>query len=160
MVVSLYGMLRYADQSVPRAASDFRPIFDTALGKRVIVAGDFNIHTHSNVPAERRRAGPILALLESLGLRDLVRNAKNEGLLRQGHREYLEQPCPCGLPDCSHVRTYRHPRSKKGAMANNDYMFATEDLVARLQSLEIMNGDADEAWLHSDHAPMIADFKL
>ena len=45
-------------------------------------------------------------------------------------------------------------------MANNDYILATEDLARRLQSLEVMNGDADAAWLHSDHAPIVADFEL
>ena len=159
VVVSLYGMLRYADQSVLRAASDLLPIFDTPLGKRVVLAGDLNIHTHSNVPAERRRAGPILGVLESFGLHDLVRAAKEAGILKQGVQEYLE-PCPCGVQDCSHVRTHRHPRHLKGAMANNDYMFATEDLVGRLQSLEIMNGDTDPSWKHSDHAPMIAEIAM
>ena len=63
--LSVYGMLRYADQSVLRAASDLLPIFDTPIGKRVVLAGDFNIYTHSNSMAERRRADPILAVLES-----------------------------------------------------------------------------------------------
>lgn len=159
VAVSLYGMLRYADQSMLRAASDLLPIFDTPIGKRVVLAGDFNIHTHSNSMPERRRAGPILALLESFGLRDLVRHAKRKGILNQGAQEYA-QTCPCSLPDCSHVRTHRHSRHAKGAMANNDYLYATETLADRLQSLEVMNGDSDPSWQHSDHAPMIAGFEL
>ncbi len=159
VVVSLYGMLRYADQSVLRAASDLLPIFDTPLGKRVVLAGDLNIPTHSNNMSERRRAGPILALLESFGLCDLVRRAKEKEILKQGVQEHLES-CPCGLPDCSHVRTHRHGRHAKGAMANNDYMYATDDLADRLESLKILNGDTDQSWGHSDHAPLIARFAL
>ena len=41
-------------------------------------------------------------------------------------------------------------------MANNDYMFATEELADRLESVTVMNGDNDSAWTHSDHAPMVA----
>ena len=159
VAVSLYGMLRYADQSILRAASDLLPIFDTPLGKRVVLSGDFNLHTHSNSMPERRRAGPILALLESFGLCDMVRRAKETGVLKQGPQEHLE-PCPCGLPDCTHVRTHRHSRHAQGTMANNDYMYASEDLAARLESLEILNGDADPSWRHSDHAPLIARFAL
>ena len=159
VAASLYGMLRYADQSVLRAASDLLPLFDTPLRKRVILAGDFNIHTHSNIEAERRRARPILDLFESIGLHDLVHHAKDAGLLKQGVQHDL-QSCPCGAPDCSHVRTHRHSRHAKGTMANNDYVFATDDLVDRLQSFDILNGDDDPSWRHSDHAPMIAEFAL
>jgi hypothetical protein len=158
LAVSLYGRLRYADQSVLRAASDLLPIFDTKMGTRVVLAGDLNIHTHSDNPAERRRAGPILALLESFGLRDLVRYAKNNGRLIQGPQEHLEV-CPCGLADCSHVRTHRHKNHSPGRMANNDYFFATQELATKLELLTIRNGDDDASWLHSDHAPMIARFK-
>lgn len=158
LAVSLYGRLRYADQSVLRAASDLLPLFDTPLGERVVLAGDLNIHTHSDNQAERRRAGPILGLLESFGLQDLVRQAKNKGLLRQGSQAHLER-CPCGSEDCSHVRTHRHPQHALGRMANNDYLYATEGLARRLDSLTIMNGDDDEAWRHSDHAPIVASFR-
>jgi exonuclease III len=159
LAVSLYGRLRYADQSVLRAASDLLPIFDTPLGERVVLAGDLNIHTHSDNVAERRRAGPILALLESFGLRDLVRQAKGKGLLTQGSQAHLER-CPCGLQDCSHVRTHRHQHHAPGRMANNDYIYATEELAGRLGSLTILNGDDDPSWHHSDHAPMIARFEF
>jgi len=155
VAVSLYGMLRYADQSVLRAASHILPIFDTALRSRVILAGDLNIHTHSNDKSERRRAVPILGVLESFGLVDLVKYSMEKGVFTQGDQREL-QPCPCGSADCHHVRTHRHPQHAKGAMANNDYMYATTDLVERLEAFQILNGDLDESWRHSDHAPMIA----
>lgn len=160
LVISLYGLLRYAAQSVLRAASDLLPIFDDSkLCRRVILAGDLNIHTHSNDRAERARAGPILGVLESFGLRNLVSIAKSKGILNQGPQAQLES-CPCGLRDCAHVRTHRHGRHQPGAMANNDYMFATDEITDRLESVTIMNGDIDPAWKYSDHAPMVATFRI
>ena len=155
LAVSLYGRLRYAAQSVLLAVSDLLPIFDTPLGKRVVLAGDLNMHTASGNRAERARTVPILGLLEAFGLRNLVREAKSKGVLTQG-----SAPCPCGLEDCSHVRTHRHPRHRPEAIGNSDYMYATDELAARLNSLLIMNGDDDSAWSHSDHAPMIAEFRF
>ncbi|MGA9532291.1 MAG: hypothetical protein WBR18_06200, partial [Anaerolineales bacterium] len=95
IVISLYGRLRYADQSVLRAASDILPIFDTSLRRRVVIGGDFNIHTHSNVRSERRRAGPILSVLESFGFYDLVRYSMDNSMFSQGEQKDL-QLCPCG----------------------------------------------------------------
>jgi endonuclease/exonuclease/phosphatase family metal-dependent hydrolase len=155
--ISLYGMLRYADQSVLRVATDLIPLFDSPLGKRVILGGDLNIHTHSGSPSELRRAKPILALLESIGLHDLVRTAATRGVLRQG-TQASAKPCPCAQPDCTHVRTHRHASQPPGTMANNDYLFATEELARSLSDLVVMNGDDDPAWKHSDHAPLIATF--
>jgi hypothetical protein len=125
VAISLYWMLRYADQSVVRAISDVIPLFDTPLRQRVILGGDLNIHTHSDNPAERRRARPILDLIESLGLRNLVRDAKERGRLFQGV-QIVSQPCPCDGTDCYHVRTHRHSRHQPGAMANNDYLFGSQ----------------------------------
>lgn len=159
VAVSLYGMLRYADQSILRAASDLLPIFDTTLRTRVVVGGDFNLHTQSNEPGERARARPIFDLLEAFGLRDAIRVAHRGGLLVQGAQSVL-LPCPCAETDCTHVRTHRHPQHRPGTMANNDYFFATVDLIDRLQGVEVHNGDADAAWTHSDHAPVVATFDL
>ena len=159
VAISLYGMLRYADQSILRAASDILPIFDTPLRRRVIIGGDWNIHTHSNDPGERARAGPILAVLEAFGLRDLVAQAYRSGTLLQGPQAHLDT-CPCGIDRCTHVRTHRHSGHTAGAMANNDYLFATAELADRLDSILVMNGDDDAVWTHSDHAPIIAWFGL
>lgn len=159
MAVSLYGKLMYADQSVLRAASDLMPVFDSQVGRRVLLGGDLNTHTQSRLSAQRRRAAAVLALLESYGLCNLVSYAKREGLLKQGSQHDL-QPCPCDEADCSHVRTHRHRSSPPGTMANNDYLFATSELVAKLSSVTVLNGDDDSSWSHSDHAPIVAEFDL
>jgi endonuclease/exonuclease/phosphatase family metal-dependent hydrolase len=156
LAVSLYGRLRYAAQSVLRAASDLLPLFDTALGKRVIVAGDLNMHTAARDKTERAQTEQILGLLESLGLQDLLRVARDGKFLIQ-----RAPPCPCKYKKpCSHVRTHRHPHHRADAIGSVDYMYATAELADRLQSLLVLNGDNDPAWEHSDHAPMIAEFRV
>ena len=35
-----------------------------------------------------------------------------------------------------------------------------EILANRLRSVEVRNGDNDPSWEHSEHAPVIADFKM
>jgi endonuclease/exonuclease/phosphatase family metal-dependent hydrolase len=59
------------------AASDLLPIFDTPLGKRVVLAGDLNMHTGSRDKAELARTRPILELLEAFGLRNLVEKGQD-----------------------------------------------------------------------------------
>jgi exonuclease III len=157
LAISVYGMLRYADQSLLRVASDLVPLFDTRSGRRVVLGGDFNIHTHSNDPAERRRAGPILAVFESLGLVNLVERAMSNDTLEQGPRDPI-LPCPCQREGCSHVRTHRHRGHAPGEMANNDYLFASPAIADRLVGLSVMNGDNDPAWSYSDHCPLVAVF--
>lgn len=159
VLISLYGRLGYADQSVIRVVADLLPLFDTPLRKRVILGGDLNIHSHSNNEAERRRAKPILDLIEALGLTNLVREAMARNLLVEGLRVGA-QPCPCDQTDCYHVRTHRHGRHRQGEMANNDYLFGSPWLAARMTRLTVYNGDDDRAWTHSDHAPLVADFDV
>jgi endonuclease/exonuclease/phosphatase family metal-dependent hydrolase len=135
LAVSLYGKLRYAAQSVLRAASDLLPIFQAEVGRHVVLAGDLNMHTAVNDEGIRSRTMHILGLLESFGLCDLVRDAKMKGLLTHG-----AAPGPCKYQPCSHVRTHRHSRHEREAIGSIDYMFATLELAARLMSLVVMNG--------------------
>ena len=159
IAISLYGALRYAEQSVAVALADIMPMFDdTHVPKRLILGGDLNIHTHSNDSQERARAKPILELAESLGMCNLLRYARDRGLLEQGERAYT-QPCPCDGTDCYHVKTLNSPQSQPGAMANSDYLFATPTLARELRSLKVMNGDDDPSWSISDHCPLVAEFE-
>ena len=159
VAVSLYGRLRYADQSVLQAACDLIPLMDSPLGRYVVVGGDFNLHTHSNNARERARARPILDLFASMGLYDLVAITKEGGQLQQGDRA-VSLPCPCADRPCPHVMTHRHPRARPGSMANNDYLFASRAMAERLVGVHVQNGDAEPAWQHSDHAPVIATFQV
>ena len=157
--ISLYGQLRYADQSVLRAVCDLIPLMDSPDRRLVILGGDLNIHTHSNDPHERARAGPILELIEAIGLRNLVRVARDRLLLREGEQA-IREPCPCDGSDCYHVRTHRHRGHRPGEMANNDYLYASRALEERLVSLTVMNGDDDPTWALSDHCPLVASFRV
>jgi hypothetical protein len=76
------------------------------------------------------------------------------------HANDLLERCPCGVNNCSDVRTHRHRQHPPGRMANNDYMYATAELARCLDSMTIMNGDDDPAWRHSDHSLMIAAFRF
>jgi hypothetical protein len=144
IAISLYGALRYAEQSVARALADIMPIFDdTHVPGRIILGGDLNIHTHTEEHRSRVRAKAILDLAESLGMWNLLRYAREQGTLEQGERA-SPQPCPCDGTDCYHVRTHKHPQHQPGAMANNDYLFATPTLARELVSLRVMNGDEDQ----------------
>jgi hypothetical protein len=155
LAVSLHGRPRYAVQSMLRAVSDLLPIFRTPIGNRVLLAGDLNMHTAARDPAERSRTVHILGLLEAFGLQDLVQCAKAKGILTQE-----AEGCRCKFQPCSHVRTHRHPRHRRDAVGSLDYMFASAELVGCLESLVVLNGDDDPAWRHSDHAPMIAEFRF
>ena len=126
------------------AVADVMPLFDDrSLPARIVVGGDFNIHTHSNDPTERRRAGP-MAAVEALGLVNLVRAAKGRGLLHEGDRANAER-CPCDGSDCYHVRTHRHGKHLQGAMADERLLVCNPPLAAALTSLEVRNGDGDVA---------------
>ena len=156
--ISLYGTLRYSEQSVLHAAADIMPLFDDpTVTRHVILGGDLNIHTHDDRPHDRRRSGAILAVIEAIGVVNLVREARTRGVLVEGARDPILQ-CPCDGTDCYHVRTHKHSRHRPGEMANNDYLFASPALAERLVRLEVMNGDADPSWAHSDHCPLVADF--
>jgi len=157
VAISLYGMLRYADQSVLRAVCDLIPLFDTPLAKRAIIGGDFNVHTQAGSRSELRRAGPVLAVLASLGVRNLVEVAREKGILEEGMLPH-QRNCLCGDRECSHVRTHRHGQAAPDAMPNNDYLFATDEMARALTSLRVLNGDDDPCWRHSDHCPLIATF--
>jgi exonuclease III len=39
-------------------------------------------------------------------------------------------------------------------------LFASRAVAERLVEVEVQNGDADPAWQHSDHAPVIATFEV
>jgi endonuclease/exonuclease/phosphatase family metal-dependent hydrolase len=155
LAVSLYGVLNYAAQSVLLAASDLLPVFDSEFRERVVVAGDLNMHTASRDKGERSRTVQILGLLEAFGLCDLLRDAGDKKILTQ-----RAAPCPCKYKPCSHVRTHRHRRHRADAIGSIDYMFASNALAKRLQSVVVLNGDDDPSWAHSDHAPLIAEFRM
>jgi hypothetical protein len=156
--ISLYGTLRYSEQSVLHAVADIMPLFDDpSVTRHVILGGDLNIHTHDERLRDRHRSAAILAVIEAIGFTNLLRDARSRGLLFEGQRDPT-LPCPCDGTDCYHVSTHKHGRHAPGEMANNDYLYASPALAERLMKLEVRNGDADLAWSHSDHCPLVVDF--
>ncbi len=160
LLASLYGAIGYAEQSVAWALADIMPMFDdTQCRDHIVVGGDLNIHTHTTDRRSRHRAKALLDLAESAGMVNLLRYAKERGLIVQGERATPE-PCSCDGSDCYHVKTHRGPGQRLGEMAANDYLFASRTLAARLVSLTVMNGDDSPEWTHSDHCPLVADFSV
>jgi endonuclease/exonuclease/phosphatase family metal-dependent hydrolase len=156
VAISAYGQMApiYAQVSVLHAIADLIPLFDSPLGRRVVLGGDLNVFDQAPDKLTRTRWTAILGALESLGLVNLLK-------LTQPDRGPLPG-CPCRQVDCWHVETFRHRRNASGRAGywTADYMFATQDLAERLvRPLEVWN-DRPEDWALSDHCPLVARFEL
>ena len=120
--ISLRGLLGYAEQPILTAIADLMPLLDDrCVPRRIVVVGDFSIHTHSNDHDERRRAGPILAAMEALGLVNLVRDAKERGLY-DWSAAHLCRTCRrvgCGWPPWSRGRERSRDRSRRASLAED-----------------------------------------
>jgi exonuclease III len=143
-MVSVYGVTDvYAQTTMLRVIADLIPLFDSAHGSRVILAGDLNIVTTTQDEYYLRRAKGILGALESLGLRDVVDVTEN--------RPEPDPNCPCGKQGgCRHLLTW------KGAEL--DHIYVTPSLADQVRSLAVRT-DAVERGL-SDHAPLVLDLAL
>ena len=135
--------------------ADLIPLFDDPRhNRKVVLGGDLNAYDQSNDKVERGRWQAILALVESLGLVNLLK-------LTQPERGPLSG-CPCVESACWHVETFRHlSRSADNpGYFTNDHLFATKDLADRLVRLEVWGTDRLEVWKLSDHCPLVAHFDL
>ena len=156
VAISLYGRMAplYAQTSVLCAVADLIPLFDTpAFNRRIVLGGDLNVYDQTKDKAMRERWKAIIAVVESLGLVNLLKRTRGDRAPAPG--------CPCGEVDCWHVETFRHRnrRDDRPGYFTMDYLFATEDLAARLTALEVW-GDRPEVWALSDHCPLVARFDL
>jgi hypothetical protein len=155
VAVSLYGIMAplYAQTSVLRSIANLIPLFDTKeLQRRIVVGGDLNVYDQTTDRTMKARWTAILALIESLGLVNLLKLTRHE-------REPLAD-CPCREPDCWHVETFRHRNRQpdQPGYFTTDYLFATPELTERLTNFEAVN--RPEVWELSDHCPLIARFQL
>jgi len=153
VAISMYGIMApvYAQTGVLRAVADLIPLFDApAFRRRIVLGGDLNVYDQTTDKVMRGRWLAIVALIESLGLVNLLK-------VTQATRGPLAG-CPCRDPNCWHVETFRHRNAHpdKAGYFNNDYLFATPELADRLTSLEVRN--EPEVWLLSDHCPLVARF--
>jgi hypothetical protein len=149
--VALYGLLdEKSDASMHRSLSELSPIFDhRTYGKYVLLGGDFNIfaNPHPEHPGLKRHLG-VLSRLEAYGLTSCL-----DGFKRPSPQAAAD-PCPCGVRLCRrHWRTFRRTLDAPGPAYQEDYLFASGALIARLQSCEVMPFQQS-----SDHAPILARF--
>jgi hypothetical protein len=152
--VALYGLLdELSDASVHRSLSEVSPVFsDPRYKDRVILGGDLNLTTQwPNEDGLLDRARGVLERIEAYGLVDCLK-AKREGGRLPG--------CTCTLEPCTHTRTKWEPGLEGGGYPHQmDYLFASKRLVEddrliRCAALE------PETWKnHSDHAPIVAEFR-
>jgi hypothetical protein len=156
VAVSLYGVMGpvYATSGVLRAIADLTPLFDSrTFGRRIVLGGDLNVYDQSRDKVERGRWDAILPLIESLGLVNLHKLTQPE---RGAH-----PMCICRRPDCWHVETFRHRLrgTDEPGYYMTDYLFATPEMADRLIALEVWS-DRAQAWVLSDHCPLVARFDL
>jgi endonuclease/exonuclease/phosphatase family metal-dependent hydrolase len=143
-VVSVYNVIDvYAQTTLLRIVADLIPLFDSAKGSRVILAGDLNVSMTTQDPYYLRRGAGVLGALSALGLVEVAQVAR--------HRPDSWIDCPCGANGaCRHVRTWQSHEL--------DHAYVTESLRDEVESLTVRH-DAVERGL-SDHAPLVVDLAL
>jgi endonuclease/exonuclease/phosphatase family metal-dependent hydrolase len=155
IAISLYGRMAplYAQTALLRAIADIIPLFDaTGLRDRIVLGGDLNAYDQTRDRVMQARWRAIIALLESLGLVNLLDFTRTERLPMPG--------CICGLEACYHAQTFRHRNAPPEAPGlTTDYLFATKAMADRMTALEVWN-DRPRVWELSDHCPLIARFDL
>jgi endonuclease/exonuclease/phosphatase family metal-dependent hydrolase len=152
VIASIYGAFDYGYSitTVHRQLSDLASLLDSSFGKRVILGGDFNCSTQLD-PPHRERHKNLFERFQTLGLLNLFE-------LTRETRKPLEN-CWCDeAPQCPHVQTHRHARSKRPW--HNDYLFATRELAGRLVDCYAVDEGDPDPWTFSDHCPVVAVFDL
>ncbi len=150
-LISFYGVFsnNYTLTTVHKQLSDLTPLFDSRLGKRVILGGDLNITTQMARPHGRRHQN-LLDRIASLGLIDCL-------ALQRPARPPLVG-CPCEDSPCLHVQTHRHNRSSLPWQA--DYIFVSESLSKVVTSCSALDSGDPDPWQFSDHCPVILELDL
>lgn len=151
--VAIYGLLdEKSDASMHRSLSELSPIFDhRTYGKHVLLGGDFNIFANPRPddPYLKRHLA-VLSRLEAYGLSNCL------DAYKRPRRDAVEDPCPCGAATCrQHWRTFRRSLGAPGLAYQEDYLFASRAMAARLHSCEVLPFRPT-----SDHAPILARFSM
>jgi exonuclease III len=146
-LVSLYTVMEqgYAITTLHKQLSDLTPMFDSPLGRRVVLAGDLNISTQFAEPDGTRHKNA-LDRIASLGLVDAF------GLNRPPRQPLAD--CTCRDEPCRHVQTQRHGRSK--IPWQNDYFFVSKALVPKIKACRAIHDGYP--WSLSDHCPIVLEF--
>lgn len=148
--VSIYGLMdELGDASVHRSLSDMSALFsDERYRDRLVLGGDLNITTQ--YPKGRRLDAcvAVLARIRAYGLSDLLAEKW----------EPSDEECRCTFGvDCRHTRTRIDPMDPARPL-QVDYLFASDDLITAPYECKTL--DRDEWADCSDHAPIVATFRL
>jgi endonuclease/exonuclease/phosphatase family metal-dependent hydrolase len=144
--VSVYGVINvYSQITMFRIVADLIPLFDSRYGENVVLGGDFNVTSATKPEApEFHRYQAVLNAVESLGLVNLA--------TLEVDRPDTIAGCPCATSTCRHVRTFgNNPGTQL------DWLYATRSLAQRCTRLRVNHSVLSN---FSDHAPLIADFRL
>lgn len=144
--VSVYGVINvYSQTTMFRVVADLIPLFDSSYGERVVIGGDFNVSTSMRPDvAEFPRYAAVLNAVESLGVVNLANLDIDRPASIQG--------CRCAEANCRHLHTYG---GNPGTQL--DWLYATPELARRCTRLRLDHGVFHKL---SDHAPIIAEFRL
>jgi hypothetical protein len=142
--VSLYNVIDvYAQTTLLRTVADLVPLFDSAKGSRVVLAGDLNVSMTTQDPYYIRRGRAILGALEGLGLVEVT------GVAKRRPDPWLD--CPCGAAgECRHLRTWQSHEL--------DHAYVTESLRDEVESITVDHAAVASGL--SDHAPLVIDLML
>lgn len=152
-LISVYGLIDfgYTVTTMHRILSDLTPLFDDRrYNAHVVLGGDLNLSTQFGEP-HRTRHRLVFECIKAFGLVDCL-----DRML--GDTRHLAG-CPCGAAACRHIRTSRPAKAPRKPW-QNDYLFASKHLAAKLTARYARNDDDDAAWDLSDHCPVVADFAL
>jgi endonuclease/exonuclease/phosphatase family metal-dependent hydrolase len=147
-LISVYTVIDngYAITTFHRQLSDLTPLFDTTLGRQVVLAGDLNLSTQFEEPHRGRHRNAF----ERLNAFDLV-----DALALDRPQRGPLQGCSCGGNPCRHVRTQRHQASP--IPWQNDYVFVSRSLGARVIACNAVDHGEPDPWSFSDHCPLLLE---
>jgi exonuclease III len=155
-VVGIYGQLErlsnnttYAVTSMHRILSDLTPLLDYKRGTLLVAGGDLNCSTQIE-KRYRRWHKTLFQRIEDFGLHDCMAANKPP-------RAPLKS-CFCDeRGDCRHVQTFRNHGAEDSRPWQIDYLFASDMMFSGLVECHAWNHP--DAWILSDHCPVVAEFE-
>jgi hypothetical protein len=153
-VVAAYAItLDHRDQSCgsghysfPRILKDLEPLIDSRHGRRLVIAGDFNLWPFD-----------IVSKVKDFGLVDLIEQTATS-------RPPLKGCANCGAdgyaPSCGHIWTHKNGNSPRAQRQQIDFILASPELSDEVESVVGGPEAFPDAWEISDHAPVVATFRL
>ena len=155
-VVGVYGITLDLDGksnstgwvSVPTIFDDLRDLFSSRRGKRLIIAGDFNLLPESMNYFQPKKMINVVELTASA-------------------RPRLAGCSGCSMgDDCGHMWTHKNGNQPGARVQHLDNVFVSKELVGDIVSVvggiadfpSIM--DTEGKWELSDHAPVVVEFAV